>query len=125
MVGEIEQPTTSPDRYDYALHSIQHAILLAPQNPFHALHAAEIAYTVGDIPLAAKLFLGAVDMIEDPELDAAARVEAVPEGIAVRAWFGVKQVSLDINCSWNPLLSANYIAPMVMIDPSLLSVLAA
>ena len=35
-------------------------------------------------------------MTDDPDLDAAARVEAVPEGIAVRAWFGLKQVNVYI-----------------------------
>lgn len=56
------------------------------------LQAAELAYTASDVPLSAKFFLMVVDMTEDPDLDPAARVEAVPEGIAVRAWFGLKQV---------------------------------
>lgn len=33
-----------------------------------------------------------VDMTDDPDLDAHALTEAIPEGIAVRAWFGLKQV---------------------------------
>lgn len=78
-------------QFDSSLRSLQHVLLLAPQNPFYVLHAAETAYTASDVPLAAKFFLGVIDMTDDPDLDAAARVEAVPEGIAVRAWFGLKQ----------------------------------
>ncbi|KAH8112293.1 TPR-like protein [Phellopilus nigrolimitatus] len=88
---ELADIYSSCNQYDSALRSLQHALLLAPQNPFYVLHAAELAYTAGDVPLAAKFFLGVVDMTEDPDLDSAARIEAVPEGIAVRAWFGLKQ----------------------------------
>ena len=80
-------------RFEFALKSLQHALVLAPQNPFYVQQAAETAYSAGDVPLAAKFFLGVVDMTEDPDLDPASRIEAVPEGLAVRAWFGLKQVS--------------------------------
>ena len=80
-------------RFDYALKALQHALILAPQNPFYVQQAAETAYTAGDVPLATKFFLGVVDMTEDPDLDPASRIESVPEGLAVRAWFGLKQVS--------------------------------
>ena len=80
-------------RFDHALKALQHALILAPQNPFYVQQAAETAYTAGDVPLATKFFLGVVDMTEDPDLDPASRIESVPEGLAVRAWFGIKQVS--------------------------------
>lgn len=96
-IGFIYKSFLAFIRYEYALHAIQHARLLAPQSPFHALHAAEVAYTAGDVPLAARLFLCAAELAEDPESEterggAGAPEEAVPEGVAVRAWFGVKQV---------------------------------
>lgn len=80
-------------RYESALRTLQHVLLLAPQNPFYVLQAAETAYTSGDVPLAARFFLMVIDMTDDPDIgDAQARTEAVPEGISVRAWFGLKQV---------------------------------
>ncbi|KAL5478395.1 OCA3 [Sanghuangporus weigelae] len=88
---ELVDIYSSCNQYESALKSLQHALLLAPQNPFYVLQAAELAYTAGDVPLAMKFFLMVIDMTEDPDLDPAARVEAVPEGISVRAWFGVKQ----------------------------------
>ncbi|KAI5120033.1 hypothetical protein M0805_004661 [Coniferiporia weirii] len=88
---ELADIYSSCSQYESALGALQHALLLAPQNPFYVLQAAEIAYTAGDIPLSVKFFLSVVDMTEDPDLDPAARIEAVPEGIAVRAWFGLKQ----------------------------------
>ena len=91
-VALLEAEQSVNDRYEPALKSLQHALLLAPQNPFYVLQAAEVAYTAGDVPLAARFYLMVIDMTEDPDLDPASRVEAVPEGIAVRAWFGLKQV---------------------------------
>ncbi|EJD05303.1 TPR-like protein [Fomitiporia mediterranea MF3/22] len=88
---ELADIFSSCNQYDAALRSLQHALLLAPQNPFYVLQSAEVAYTTGDIPLALKFFLMAIDMTEEPDIDPASRVEAVPEGIAVRAWFGLKQ----------------------------------
>ncbi|THG99441.1 hypothetical protein EW145_g7267 [Phellinidium pouzarii] len=88
---ELADIYSSCNQYDSALSALQHVLLLAPQNPFYVLQAAEVAYTAGDITLATKFFLGVVDMTEDPDLGPAARIEAVPEGIAVRAWFGLKQ----------------------------------
>ena len=39
-----------------------------------------------------------IDMTDDPDVgDAQARTEAVPEGVAVRAWFGLKQVRIDFS----------------------------
>lgn len=57
-------------------------MLIAPQNPFHALRFAETAYTAGDIPLALSYFLKVVEMSEDDS------------GVPSRAWFGVKLVRL-------------------------------
>ena len=57
-------------------------MLIAPQNPFHALRFAETAYTAGDLPLALSYFLKVVEMSEDGS------------GVVSRAWFGVKLVRL-------------------------------
>lgn len=57
-------------------------MLIAPQNPFHALRFAETAYTAGDVPLALRYFLMVVEMSEDDS------------GIISRGWFGVKLVRL-------------------------------
>jgi hypothetical protein len=75
------------DRYTSALQALSHALLLAPQNPFTMLQFAETAYTVGDLPLALKMFLVVVDMGERdlPKSEA-------PTSINVRAWLGVKLV---------------------------------
>ncbi|KLO07837.1 TPR-like protein [Schizopora paradoxa] len=76
-------------RYDHALESLQHAMLLAPQNPFYVLQAAETGYTLGDLPLAIKFFMTVVDMTTSDEEEKAG--DSVPDGITLRAWFGVKQ----------------------------------
>jgi hypothetical protein len=67
-----------------------HVLLLAPQNPFYALQAAETAYTVGDVALSIKMFLTVVDMTDGD--DSESLVESTPLGITVRAWYGVKLV---------------------------------
>jgi len=74
-------------RYTHALEALSHALLLAPQNPFTFLQFAETAYTAGDIPLALKNFLIVIDMNEEEDAD------SIPQGIFVRAWWGVKLVS--------------------------------
>lgn len=78
--------------YEYALESLQHAMLLAPQNPFYVLQAAETGYTLEDLPLAIKLFMTVVDMTTSDEEEKAE--DSVPDGITLRAWFGVKQVGI-------------------------------
>lgn len=50
-------------------------------------------------------------MTDDPDLDAAARVEVVPEGIAVRIWFGVKQVCRSANLSFMYLHAFSFAWP--------------
>lgn len=52
---------------------------------------AETAYSVGDLPLALKMFLVAVDMIER-DIDSPESKPA--SGLAIRAWWGVKLVRL-------------------------------
>jgi len=77
-------------RYTFSLQALSHALLLAPQNPFYMLQAAETAYTAGDIPLSFKMFLMTVDMTDD---DSQAPVkDSIPIGITVRAWYGVRLV---------------------------------
>ena len=82
-------------RYDHAVQSLSHALLLAPQNPFYVIHFAETAVLVPDIPLALKMFLQAVDMTDDEEQDGVAPRDTVPTGLVLRAWFGVKLVSAE------------------------------
>ncbi|SCV71715.1 BQ2448_3303 [Microbotryum intermedium] len=48
--------------YPQALTSLSHLLLLAPHNPFHLLHHAETAYTIGEYDLALKEFLRVVEM---------------------------------------------------------------
>lgn len=74
------------------MQAISHALLLAPQNPFHVVHFAETAFLVPDIPLALKMYLQAVDMTDEEEQDGVAPRDTVPTGLVVRAWFGVKLV---------------------------------
>jgi len=57
-------------------------MLIAPQNPFHALRFAETAYTAGDVPLALSYFLKVVEMSDEDS------------GVLSRVWFGVKLVRL-------------------------------
>jgi ER membrane protein complex subunit 2 len=66
-------------------------MLLAPQNPFYVLQAAETAYTTQDIPLALRFFLMTTEMVDDDDCDK----PPVPTGIAVRAWYGVELVSFS------------------------------
>lgn len=76
-------------QYTASLQALSHLLLLNPQNPFYFLKFAETAYTSGDLPLALKMFLVVVDMSErEDEL-----VKGPPRGIAIRAWFGIKQCS--------------------------------
>jgi len=75
-------------RHTYALQAISHALLLAPQNPFYVLEFAEIAYSSGDMPLAVKTFLMAVDMTDDEE----SPITSYQTDITLRAWYGVKLV---------------------------------
>jgi len=58
------------------------------------LHAAETAYTAGDIPLAAKLYLMVVDMTDADQGDSP--IDSVPDGITIRAWYGLKQCTRRI-----------------------------
>ena len=101
--------TNSAPRYTPALQSLSHALLLAPQNPFYFLQFAETAHSAGDVPLALKMFLIVVDMC-DRDLPTAAK-DAVPTGLAVRAWWGVKLVS-GVTLS-GPLAIADHACPSV------------
>ncbi|KAA1471927.1 TPR-like protein [Dentipellis sp. KUC8613] len=85
---ELADIYSSCNQYTHALQSLQHVLLLAPQNPFYVLQAAETAYTAGDLPLAIKFFLVVVDMT-DEDGDRPAK-DSTPTGITVRAWYGVE-----------------------------------
>jgi len=75
---ELADLYASIHQYSHSLQALSHTMLIAPQNPFHALRFAETAYTAGDIPLALSYFLKVVEMSEDDS------------GVIVRGWFGVK-----------------------------------
>jgi len=83
---ELADIYASCNQYTYALQSLSHALLLNPQNSFYVLQVAEVAYTAGDLPLAMKMFLIVVDMTDGDEKEATQK----PEGITIRAWFGIK-----------------------------------
>jgi tetratricopeptide (TPR) repeat protein len=85
---ELADLYSSCNQYTYALQSLSHVLLLAPQNPFYVLQAAETAYTAADIPLSIKMFLTTVDMTDAD--DSVALADSTPRGITVRAWYGVK-----------------------------------
>ena len=78
-------------RYTYALQSLSHALILAPQNPYHFLQFAETAYLASDIPLSLKTYLQVVDMTDDDDEDVPPS-DSIPTSITLRAWFGVKLV---------------------------------
>ncbi|KAK7678077.1 hypothetical protein QCA50_013476 [Cerrena zonata] len=86
---ELADMYTSCHQYTYALQSLSHALLLAPQNPFHFLQFAEAAYLASDLPLSLKMFLQVVDMTDDDDEDVPPS-DTIPTGITLRAWFGVK-----------------------------------
>ncbi|KAF8128535.1 TPR-like protein [Boletus edulis] len=85
---ELADIYATSNQYEYSLQSLEHVLLLAPQNPFYVLQAAETAYTAGDLALAIKMFLMVVDMTDGD--DSESLVESTPLGITVRAWYGVK-----------------------------------
>ncbi|KAJ7701759.1 TPR-like protein [Mycena rosella] len=99
---ELADIYTSCNQYILALQALSHALLLAPQNPFYVLQFAETAYTAGDLPLALKTFLVAVDMCER-DLDSPEEKPAV--GISVRAWLGVKLCSRRLMSNSSPSAS--------------------
>jgi len=86
---ELADIYSTCQQYNYALQSLSHALLLAPQNPFHFLQFAETAYLAGDISLSLKMYLQVVDMTDDDEEDLPPS-DSIPTGITLRAWFGVK-----------------------------------
>jgi ER membrane protein complex subunit 2 len=67
-------------------------LILAPQNPFYFLQFAEIAYTAGDVPLATKMFLVTIELLEKD-----ASVNDLPKAAGLRAWWGLKLVSLMVS----------------------------
>ena len=91
--------------------ALSHVLLLMPQNPFHTLQFAETAYTAGDVPLATMMFVQVVYMTHGTD-GSEPLAESTPEGITVRAWYGVKLVCPHIqplaqftNRRWLPSLS--------------------
>ncbi|KAI0267362.1 TPR-like protein [Gloeopeniophorella convolvens] len=82
---ELADLYASRNQYTSALQSLSHVLVLAPQNPFYVLQAAETAFTAEDVPLALRFFLMVIDMTDDAETDT-----PTPAGITVRAWYGVE-----------------------------------
>ncbi|KAK7042341.1 TPR-region domain-containing protein [Favolaschia claudopus] len=97
---ELADIYTSCNQYIPALQALSHVLLLAAQNPFYQLQFAETAYTAGDIPLALKAFLVAVEMSERDLSD-----KSPPVGISVRAWLGVKLCSRRLLLNSSPSAS--------------------
>ena len=95
---ELADIYSSCQQYTYALQSLSHTLLLAPQNPFHFLQFAETAYLAADIPLALKTYLQVVDMTDDDDEDVPP-IDTIPTGLTLRAWFGVKLVSHCPKCT--------------------------
>ncbi|TCD65715.1 hypothetical protein EIP91_002291 [Steccherinum ochraceum] len=93
---ELADIYSSCQQYTYALQSLSHTLLLAPQNPFHVLQFAETAYLAADIPLALKMYLQVVDMTDDDEEDVPP-IDTIPTGLTLRAWFGVKLCTHRLN----------------------------
>ncbi|KAI0922619.1 hypothetical protein AcW1_002783 [Taiwanofungus camphoratus] len=87
---ELADIYASCQQYVYALQSLSHALLLAPQNPFYFLQFAETAYLSGDIPLSIKMFLVVVDMTDDDDGGPVLPQDSIPTGTTLRAWYGVK-----------------------------------
>lgn len=88
---ELADIYSSCQQYTYALQSLSHTLLLAPQNPFHFIQFADTAYLASDIPLALKTYLQVVDMTDDDDEDVPP-IDTIPTGLTLRAWFGVKLV---------------------------------
>ncbi|KAG5731813.1 Tetratricopeptide repeat protein 35-A [Termitomyces sp. T112] len=93
---ELADIYTSCNQYTHALQALSHALVLAPQNPFTVLQFAETAYTLGDVPLALKMFLAVVDMSEHD-----VSTDEPPRGICIRAWLGVKLCSRQLIAASN------------------------
>lgn len=72
--------------YAQSLAALSHLILLAPHNPYHLLHHAETAYTLGDFPLAYKELLRVIEMSDGV---------TGTGGVGRRAAIGVKLVSFS------------------------------
>jgi hypothetical protein len=69
-------------------------MLLVPQNPFYIVQAAETAYAAGDVPLSARLFLQAIDLVDGDTGTKVASTNLPPAGASSRAWYGLRVVSL-------------------------------
>jgi len=94
---ELASIYASIHQYTHSLSSLSHALLLAPQNPFYALQFAETAYTLGDVPLALKMFLRVTEQVDEEECPNG--------GVLTRAWLGVKQCVRRIQYAPRPLTS--------------------
>ncbi|THH28637.1 hypothetical protein EUX98_g5555 [Antrodiella citrinella] len=86
---ELADIYSTCQQYTYALQSLSHTLLLAPQNPVHFLLFAETAYLAADVPLALKMYLQVVDMTDDDD-DDVPPIDSIPTGLTLRAWYGVK-----------------------------------
>ncbi|KAJ2922933.1 hypothetical protein H1R20_g14191, partial [Candolleomyces eurysporus] len=84
---ELADIYVSNRQYTSALQALSHALVLNPQNPFTFVQFAETAYSSGDLPLALKMFLVAIEMMER---DLESPETKPPAGLAFRAWWGIK-----------------------------------
>ena len=77
---------------------------------------AETAYLAEDVPLALKTFLHAVDMTDDDGDGDLPPRDTIPTGLTLRAWFGVKLVSVVFplaDTEPQPLTHARYLFTIV------------
>ncbi|KZS90519.1 TPR-like protein [Sistotremastrum niveocremeum HHB9708] len=91
---ELGSIYSSCNQYTSALQCLSHAMILAPQNAFYILEAAETAYSAADIPLALKFYLRVVEMLDEPPTSGT--TPSRPEGPTLRAWYGVKLCARDL-----------------------------
>lgn len=72
--------------HSQAVAALAHTLLIEAQSPLRFLNHAEAAYAAGDLPLAFKSFMLCLNICEKPGEG--------EEEISLKAWYGVKLVSL-------------------------------
>lgn len=92
---------TSVGQLTKAFQSISHVLVLAPQNPWMVLQAAQIAWDAGDVWGALRMWLRAGEMavedVEAPVLDPTKKIEDLGEDLlSGKCWYGVKLATRSI-----------------------------